>query len=225
LAASTDVRGLSKRLRDLLVEQLAQLARTNVETLQRTLAGETQSLDTTPDSAPRRARPRRDGERLEPLSQAISLALQEPAVTLQDLDYEQLAELDQPGVDVLLEIVHIVADSPEIRQAALLERFRDHRYHTRLEELATRAQIIPEDGFGPGYAGAVQKLLEVLRDAEIAGLKHRISAGDATDGDRERLNTLLKQQSKLAVFWRYNPDVQNRYNWESCSRRKTAASG
>lgn len=179
-------------LRDLIVEQLAQLARTNVETLERTLAGETRSIATS--APPVRARPKRAGERLEPLSRAISIALQQPAVTLQDLNYDQLIELQRPGVDMLMEIIDAVADSPEIGPAALLERFRDHRFHERLEELATWPHVL-EDSFETDFVAVIDKLLDTLLRDEIDALKDRISAGDATEDEKQLYIALLNQRN------------------------------
>jgi len=180
-------------LRDLIVEQLAQLARTETETLERTLAGETQSISPTQNKP--RPRPRKSGERLEPLSHAISLALQAPAVVREyDGDLESLTDLEQPGVDMLLEIATVAGEHPELGPAALLERFRDHRYHQRLEELATRDHLIPEDGYGMEFAEAIKALTARLLDQDIEALQARVASGQATDGDRDRLNALLKKR-------------------------------
>jgi len=131
-------------LKELLKEQLTTLARTDRETLEGLLgsSGQDPPRTTTRQSPGRAARPSKGKK--SPVRQLLMLLLQHPRLAHIAHDVAELQELDIPGVELLVEVVHTVLDNSGLTTAGLLERFRSHEHHRHLEKLAFEGHIHSE---------------------------------------------------------------------------------
>ena len=114
-----------------------QLAVRRLETLVGLPLGEERSAAAKP---PPSARPQgRDAGGLTPMSRAVLLVLQFPALVARvpsaDIDPERGA----PGADALIALIDLCVQEPTISTAALLERSRNWSTHDTLTRLAVRA--------------------------------------------------------------------------------------
>lgn len=108
------------------------------------------------------------------IRRAITLLLHFPDAA-QNLDVEQLAGVDRPGVELLHDLIESVQAEPNITTAGLLERWRHHDEGRHLGKLA--ATEVPElEDFDPA--------------AELAGCLRRIAASNA----RDRIDLLIEKQ-------------------------------
>jgi len=138
-------------------------------------------------------------QRREPLSQAISLLLQHPELAHCDEDYADIARDGGAGIDTLLEVLQEAKSAENVTTAILLERFREHRYHRRLEELASKPQIL-EDATETGevdyeseFRGYIERLRDQVRQAEYESLKAQVDA-------RPRLTGFISVSRKMPTL-------------------------
>jgi len=128
-------------LKQLLLEQLATMAKTDISTAQAQLKG-----DNTPARANRfRKNPVRgsNAESLSLMAKAISLLVQYPSLNQTCLDeIKTLENLELRGVKLLLDLSKLLSDHPQLNTAVILERYRDTAQHKALEKLAMQTHLL-----------------------------------------------------------------------------------
>lgn len=140
----------------------------------------------------------------EPLSRAIALILQNPRLANCDEDYAELLQLGGPGVETLLMLLQEAKSSPEMTTPVLLERFREHKFHSRLEQLAVAPQILEdatesgEIDFESEYRGYIATLRQQARHRQFDELQRKADAGEATASDLQALVARLHQDKDPA---------------------------
>ncbi|MCY4210756.1 MAG: DNA primase [Gammaproteobacteria bacterium] len=171
-------------LRQLLLQEVANVAQTTTEELRRQLLER-------PADAPRRARaprPRRQQGSREQISVLIQYILHRPELAMQVEDPTELSGVSMPGVDFLQELVSLVHSNPEITCAGLLERYRPSRFAARLNELASSPDLptVEEFDMEREFIDRMEKLKAVKsRQAreELAGSK----PSALSEQDKQRL--------------------------------------
>jgi DNA primase len=195
-------------LKELLKDRLTSLAQTDRETLDRLLGG----------GKPAGAGPGQPGQRgrggqgargratirQSPVRELLTLVLQYPKLAHIAHDVDELKELDAPGIELLVHVIHTVMESTGLTTAGLLERFRDHEHHRHLEKLAARAHITGEDQLEAEFRWLISRLKLLLVDQQIDSLKSRSSEQEARDGRasesvKRQLDTLLKTKRELQI--------------------------
>ena len=136
-----------------------------------------------------------------PVRKAIALLLYRPelaqAVPVEDAT---LRESRQPGVKLLADLVELLQRHPQLRAAAVLERYRDTREGAILERLAqwTPEPELSEDQFG--FAAEFADILDYLRRQGEAGelrvetLLHRGAPSALNAEERETLRNFGKSK-------------------------------
>ena len=129
-------------LKQLLVEELANMAKTDASTARAQLNG-----DKTPDrrtnAINRNSARGSSSESLSLMAKAISLLIQYPLLNQTCFEeVESLKDLDLRGVNLLLEISNLLKLNPELKTAAILERYRETAQHKALEKLAMQTHLI-----------------------------------------------------------------------------------
>jgi DNA primase len=127
--------------------------------------------------------------------QAVQNLLHFPAIAarLKPADRQALDAVDEPGVEVLRELLDALQAQPALHTAQLLERWRDQPLGERLSRLAAEPSILADEkAAGDEMVTAVQKLVQGVAGAELDALikKEREGGLDATE--RERLRELLR---------------------------------
>jgi DNA primase len=126
--------------------------------------------------------------------QAVQNLLHFPVIAarLTAADRLQLDTVDEPGVEVLRELLDTLRAQPALHTAQLLERWRDQPLGERLARLAAEPSILADEkAAGDEMVTAVQRLVLGMPNAELDALiaKERQGGLDATE--RERLLALL----------------------------------
>lgn len=112
------------------------------------------------------------------LRKAIALLLYRPELAQQATDNTPvLSNNSEPGVKLLMNLLALLRSNPELTTAALLERYRDTREGTILEQLAAWEPGVPEQDYQ-----FEQEFNDILHS-----LEHR-------DGLREHLPDILLQR-------------------------------
>ncbi len=115
------------------------------------------------------------------LRQAIVLVLHHPGAACTLTAAHRLEHLEQPGVNVLRELIDQARQSPQPTTAMLLERWRGRAEFSRLADLAARPQLVANlDAASSELQTAVEKLTaeygagrrvdELLQKAQESGL-------------------------------------------------------
>ncbi|MCP3666967.1 MAG: DNA primase [Gammaproteobacteria bacterium] len=128
-----------------------------------------------------------------PVRLAISLLLQKPSLgALSDLNHDWLP-LQAPGIDLLLQLLEISRNQPNLSAAQIVERWRDDPMFSHLNKLwQMGSQIpIPEEGMEAEFRGTLERLGEQQRKQEADQLLEKITRGEATESDKERYKQLL----------------------------------
>ena len=175
--------------RALLEERLAQLI--GLRRPQRVVTRDSRSRSSARPSA----------GRLTTLRKAIALLLDQPglAATVADrpLDW---AELDNPGVSLLKQIIDIVEAYPTITAAALCERWRGTDQEPIVDQLSDSRLIahIPDDGRVSELIGAIEALNHLAVRERRWRLLSAASIGDLSPEQRARLRGETKTPPELS---------------------------
>ncbi|WP_372017541.1 DNA primase [Pseudoxanthomonas sp. 10H] len=123
---------------------------------------------------------------------AIALLLQQPSLGLQLEQPYRFAELRLPGMPLLVEILEIVRQRPEISTGALLEHFAAHEQGDALRKLAT--QVLPgeEASWAHELHDAVAQLERQTLQQRIDELQQKQRAQGLDDTDKYELRMLLQ---------------------------------
>jgi DNA primase len=137
---------------------------------------------------------------LSPARRAITLLLLRPELArITDLPYEWRA-FRAPGISLLGQLLEIAQNQPNLRTAQIIERWRDKPEYQHLEKIWSTATELPtpEDGMEMEFRGALQRLVEQQREQETTQLLERVSTGDASEQEKQRLGQLLSEKQKIA---------------------------
>ena len=122
----------------------------------------------------------------------IALLLQQPALALQLERPCHFEGLRQPGIALLLEILDLVHQRPEISTGALLEHFSEHEQAQALRKLA--AQALPGDDASWAHElhDAVVQLERQTLQQRIDELQHKQRSQGLDQTDKFELRKLLE---------------------------------
>jgi DNA primase len=151
------------------------------------------------EPAKRRARTAHSTGRGGLVRQAVQNLLHFPAIAarLTDADRQALDAVDEPGIEVLRELLDTLQGQPALHTAQLLERWRDQPLGERLARLAAERSLLADDkAAGDEMVTAVQKLAQGTAEAELDALiqKERKEGLDASE--RARLRELLSARHR-----------------------------
>jgi DNA primase len=105
-----------------------------------------------------------------------------------------LGALDEPGVEILVQLLEGVRQQPAASTAQLLERWRDHPAADRLGRLAAEPSIVPDDAAAlDELKNALQKLAQGPAAAELDALIAKETGAGLSPAERDRLKELLRR--------------------------------
>ena len=176
-------------LRQLLLQEVAETAQIDADGLHKLL----QDYQPGKTRRTRVARPLKQRERTGDISAIIAYILNRPDLAMLVDDPAELAGIAAPGADFLRELVTLVHSNPEITCAGILENWRDSRYETRLNELASGPGLPEDEAFDleREFIHRVEKLRET---------KARQSIEEIT----ESLPSELSDEAKMQLRKRYS---------------------
>jgi DNA primase len=149
-----------------------------------------------PQSGQGEGRTSRSAGRGSVVRQAVHTVLMFPtsAQRLTPADRAALDGVDEPGVEILRELLDSLQAQPATSTAQLLERWRDHPAGERLARLAVSESIVPDErAAGDELLTAVQKLAQAPAGAELDALLAKEQESGLDGPERERLLKLLRE--------------------------------
>ncbi|MEP7313842.1 MAG: DNA primase [Pseudomonadota bacterium] len=152
-----------------------------------------------PRHEPQRGRTRRSTGRGGLVRQAVQNLLHFPTIAARVSEPQRalLATLDEPGIDVLAQLLDDLTLNPATSTAQVLERWRDHAAGERLARLASAEMITPDAKAAAGeLLTAVQKLLEQGAGARLDELIEKSRGADLNDEEKTELKALMLVRSR-----------------------------
>ena len=167
--------------RHMLLERIAGLARLETDYLERVVDGRERLGRARRASEPAASALDASGVRRTPVRLAVALLLQRPALAGQAGDIDALRGLDDlPGLPLLVQLLELSINEPQISPGAILERFRDTEHEAALWKLATWDHLVPESGLEAEFTDAMARIRRLLADRRLEHLNERLQAGELT---------------------------------------------
>jgi len=131
------------------------------------------------------------------VAQAMIYLLQNPQLAQEVKDLEQIAALDRPGVSLLVRLLHLLQDEPELTPASIIERFRGDEHYRHLEMLLVWEHSLPELDVEAEFTGSIRRIRNesVREQMERLERKSRHQKWD----EREALEYRQLTQQKLVL--------------------------
>jgi len=165
--------------RDLMHARLTEIAGVGAATAAKPVASQTSSQRA--HTVPRRSLVR----------SAIALLLQAPELA-QDVPWPPLfAALRQPGIGLLVELITLLRERPQLTTGALLEHFAEREEAAALQKLAL--QVLPGDNamWRNEWRDVLAQLDQQTLQQRVEELKARQSEAGLTDEEKDELRALL----------------------------------
>ena len=185
--------------RELLLDRLAQAIGVSAERFMKIVgpmaAPEAAGANPAP-APPRPARTARSTGRGSLVRQAVQTLLHFPAAgaRIPVADVQALHSLDEPGVDILHQLLEGLRQQPAASTAQLLERWRDHPAAERLGRLAAEPSIVPDEAAALNeLQTALQRLAQGATAAELDALIAKEQGSGLSPAERDRLRELLRR--------------------------------
>ncbi len=131
-------------------------------------------------------------------TRALAVLVQNPQLgSAVERQTHHLGDPQHPNIRLLVEILSILADSPDITTAALIERFRDSEHFDWLHQLASMRHDVADDGLEQEFAGMIQKFRLLVQEqrnqAEISALQ----SGDLSDDELMRIHRQIQESQQM----------------------------
>lgn len=127
---------------------------------------------------------------------AIALLLARPSLAGELEPPHAFAELDKPGVPLLLELIELIRGRPGISTGALLEHFAGRAEAEALQKLAVAESIGDEAMQRQEFLGALEQMQRQVESQRIAVLHARQAEGSLDEEGKEQLRQLLRSKSR-----------------------------
>ena len=154
----------------------------------------------TPRSAPVRPGRGTPAPRRSLVRTAIALLLQQPALALRIEPPYLFNTLRQPGVSLLVELVALVRERPDIGTAALIEHFDGREEGASLQKLALTELLTGPEHWADEFIGALKGLdMEALRqrEAELNARAREIGMSALSADEKNELRSLQPSIRRL----------------------------
>ncbi len=122
---------------------------------------------------------------------AIALLVQHPPLALALEPPYRFAELRQPGIDLLAELVALVRERPDLRTGGLLEHFADRDEAAALQKLAMQEMPGDESVWRAEFLDAMAQLERQTLQQRIDELQAKRAESGLEERDKEELRALL----------------------------------
>jgi DNA primase len=168
--------------RQMMVHRLADITGAGVSALNRFLGSASPQ--------PIRPPPADQPPHVSPVRLAIALLLHRPALA-EGLDPGDLRDIDLPGIALLVEMLDLLRQNPQLSPGALLERWRDRPEGRHLEKLAQWPLIVPDEGMEAEFDGAIRRLRARRSEKRTDELLGKAGRTELTVAEKRELRGLL----------------------------------
>ena len=169
--------------RDMLEQRLAEKAQTSTAVLNRHLE---QPVET---SLENKQKTTKVSGAISPIRMAITILLQHPELHVDVGIFDKVASLEQPGIKILVQMLETLQDNPHLNTAALLERARDSRHESHLQQLAQQSLSFDADKLQAELTGIIQQLQQQAKEQRHTVLMNK-GLRNLTDAERIEIQQL-----------------------------------
>jgi DNA primase len=166
--------------RDMLEQRLAEVAKTNLSTLNK-------HLDKPANKHTKRSSKQSSAVH-SPVRTAITILLQHPELHKEIIEYQNLQILDVPGIEVLVRILELLHEHPHLNTAALLERWRDDQNSAHLQRLAQQTMTLSAKELQHELAGIVHQFQKQAMEERQSYLTNK-PFSQLTDVEKEEIKS------------------------------------
>ncbi|HEY7086056.1 MAG TPA: DNA primase [Hyphomicrobiaceae bacterium] len=129
---------------------------------------------------------------------AVALLVQTPGLAAAIEPPWTFAELRQPGIPLLIELIGLCRDRPEITTGALIEHFGERDETRSLQKLAVMDFPGGEDGAREEFLGALTQLEQQTMQQRIDDLLAKQNESGLADEEKDELRALLASRTSRA---------------------------
>ena len=123
---------------------------------------------------------------------ALMRLLYQPELAQKAGEPRRLAELDIPGIKLLVEVLEILQKNPTLNSSALLERWRGTENGSHLEKLATwEPEITAGESLEQEFSGALAQLDQQRLEHRYDYLLARSNQGELDPEEKRELQELF----------------------------------
>lgn len=176
---------------DMVLEEAAQMLNLNAEQLAKRLKPE---LPAAP--AQKLSNPASHKKTITPMRMVIGLLVQNPQLSTEVTSTDWLAKIEQPGSNLLKQLLDLLHQNPHLSTGSLLEHWRDLPEYKQLKTLASWDLMMEEDSLVlEVFRDSIRKLLDELRQKRQDFLIAKQKNGALSPEETEELRHLLSIKS------------------------------
>lgn len=139
----------------------------------------------------------REPPRVSAVRQALTLLLNQPSLALAVANPARYRGLQEPGVDLLVEVLELIQRQPQLSCGGILEQWRERPEAKHLARLARNPITTPEEGMASEFVGSLRILDKMRLEHELEQLlRQGQTEGLSSDGKR-RLAEILAEKDAL----------------------------
>lgn len=165
------------------------LARADIEAALRGSGSNTQAA-----RADRAAEAARAPARQRPVGRALQLLLDTPSLARRVHDLDQLAQVKQPGIELLIAVLDYLIEEPETTAAGLIQAWADPAQRQQLETLAQPMAMHPADPESE-FDEIIARLRDRGRRLRVETLLQAARERELSAGETEELRALTAARS------------------------------
>jgi DNA primase len=130
---------------------------------------------------------------MTPLRTVVGLLVQQPALAeeVNRADYARLAQLDLPGIELLLALLEFIQAHPKLHTGMILEHWRDTAHAPALAKLAAWQHSLPEAGVASEFRDALGRVLAAHGEQRLDILMNKSKMSALSAAEKEELKQLL----------------------------------
>ena len=131
-----------------------------------------------------------------PVRLAINLLIQKPELAGNAGNLEELADVDIPGVDLLLQLIDQIHEQPGISSQNLLARFSGHAHENHLYKIASMTPAMQDENsdIQPMFEDAIKRLRHKYAHIRFHKLQQKLMSGQHLDENERQEYRQLKHK-------------------------------
>jgi len=133
----------------------------------------------------------KNNTKITPVRLAIALLLEHPHIVTELGDISVLAPLQVPGIDLLMQLLRLCQQNPEIKTAQLLEYFRDTEQGKQLAKLMCWQHHVAANTAADVFLDSIEKLLNDFVEKRTEFLLQKARVKQITPQEVQELQTIL----------------------------------
>ena len=143
-------------------------------------------------------RPNNEPRKLSPVRTVITLLLEQPSLASLATEPSRLKELEEPGIGLLVELLELIHDNPNISCGAILEHWRGKPEAKHLNKLASAPNAIPADGYEHEFCDSLRLLDKQRVERSYNKLLRKGETGSLSPEEKQQLTQLLMEKQSLS---------------------------